>query len=138
MKLYYYLLYKIFRFRKLIHVRSLESRSEIPVDAAGLLIIPMLGWSLLGVGAGLHVLKTLGLVATKASHQFCFMLLLGGQWGAVWWGNYRLLRGPRWRSYATEFSSYDTSKRLLGSLLAFITLVALTISPFFLLKRLQP
>ena len=136
LKFYCYLLYKVRRFRQLIHIKRLGQRGEITVDAAGLMLVPMVGWSVLFLSVALFGLSNLGLAETKAAQEYwkyVIVVVVGLQWAGVWWGNYRLLKSPKWRLYAMAFSAYPSTKRWLGSIFAFFTLATFAIIPLVLL-----
>ena len=136
MKLYYYLLYKVFRLRMVTEVKALGSRAtRRATDTAGLMLIPSLGWSVYGLFTVIHLLTNAGIIYDRMSHKFWFLVVIGAEWMAVYWTNYRLLKSPCWNLYRSEFAGYSSAKRLLGSFGALLLLILFSAIPFYLIQH---
>ena len=136
MKLYYYVLYKVFRFRMATEIKALGSRvTQRAADTAGLMLLPFMGWSLYGLIIAMYFLTNAGINYNPASQELWFMGIVGTEWLATYWLNYRLLKSTNWILYRSEFAGYSSTKRHIGSILVFLLLISFSLFPFYLIHN---
>ncbi|ALW86544.1 hypothetical protein AUC43_16520 [Hymenobacter sedentarius] len=136
MKLYSYVLYKVFRFRMATEIKALGARvTQRAVDTAGLMLLPFMGWSLYGLIIAMHFLTNAGIIYNRQSQQLWFMGILGTEWLVTYWLNYRILKSAHWILYRSEFAGHSPAKRHLGSIMVLLLLISFSLLPFYLIQN---
>jgi hypothetical protein len=134
MKLYCYLLYKMYRFQKTSRIKHgwFRTTSDVKFDTAAGMTMPFFGWLTFLVMSFAYLARQSGFPLKTDANE----LIAGGGalifWALFVWFNYKLFHSARYRQYAREFAAYPPLKRHLGSLGVFILMVVNFVGAFYL------
>jgi hypothetical protein len=98
--------------------------SDVKSDAAFGMTMPFVGWMIFTLMSFLYLAKRAGLPLRSSATE----LIVGGGAFTFWllfvWLNHRLIHSERYKLWAKEFADYSVAKRSIGSIIAFLLMLA--------------
>ena len=136
MQVYYFLLYKVWRLmqrsRQQFGFRRRESLTEATASS---MVLIWSNWILVGV---LFLLKIPYFDHSPKSGITEFCLVASGLLGFwfIYWLHLRLVKSTRYQASATTFTAYSRLQSQLTSLMIFVLILGIYLSPWVVAKRL--